>query len=388
MFGYLKNFFHFKKYHTYNNFHFEELGYKKSGAESYKNNVIVNRCVNIISQSAAHVPWVVLEKKQAGFAKSQHHIANQLLRHPSPNKAGAEFFSELIANKLLFGNAYILAVKSGAKSLPQELYSLNPSAVEVVMHNSRITGYKYSASSEPKLYPIDPLTLQSNVLHIKSYNPGGFPYGVSCLEAAGRLIDLHNRATEWNHTLLKNGARPSGAFVVGNGNYLTQEQFMRLQQDLQDKYYGSNNAGRPLLLEGGLDWKEMSISPRDMDFIESKNSAAREIALAFGLPPQLLGINGDNTYSNMQEARLALWEETLIPLLDKLADSLSGWFSYLCAQELRIDFDKDGILALTDRREKLWMTLNNVNFMSINEKRSLVGLAPISQGDKIVDQKS
>ena len=57
-----------------------------------------------------------------------------------------------------------------------------------------------------------------------------------------------------------------------------------------------------VLLEGGLDWREMSINPKDMDFIESKNSAAREIALAFGVPPQLLGINGDSTYSNMQEA--------------------------------------------------------------------------------------
>jgi HK97 family phage portal protein len=183
--------------------------------------------------------------------------------------------------------------------------------------------------------------------------------------------------------LLKNGARPSGALIVGGGNYLSDEQFNRLKQELQEKYYGSNNAGKPMLLEGGLDWKEMSISPKDMDFVESKNSAAREIALAFGVPPQLLGINGDNTYSNMQEARLALWEETLIPLLDKIADSLTNWLSQQFGEEIVVDFDRDSISILTERRQKLWMTLNNISFMSVNEKRALVGLSKVDNGDKV-----
>lgn len=134
-------------------------------------------------------------------------------------------------------------------------------------------------------------------------------------------MTLHQQSSYWNHLLLQNGARPSGALIVKDSNgYLSDEQFERLQTQLSEKFSGNSNAGKPLLLEGGLGWQEMSINPKDMDFIESKNSAAREIALAFGVPPQLLGINGDNTYSNMQEARLALWEETLIPLLDKIAD--------------------------------------------------------------------
>jgi HK97 family phage portal protein len=177
------------------------------------------------------------------------------------------------------------------------------------------------------------------------------------LEAAGRLINLHDRATQWNQTLLKNGARPSGALIVGGNNYLSQEQFDRLRQELNEKYYGSNNAGKPMLLEGGLEWKEMSISPKDMDFVESKNSAAREIALAFGVPPQLLGINGDNTYSNMQEARLALWEETLIPLLDKIADSLSNWLSWRCGASLRRGLSNSLLGGSGGRRGFAWDAL-------------------------------
>ena len=85
----------------------------------------------------------------------------------------------------------------------------------------------------------------------------------------------------------------------------------------------------------------------------------------------------------MQEARLALWEETLIPLLDKIADGLSNWLSYWFRDELIIDFDRDAISVLTERRQKLWTTLTDIKFMSINEKRAIVGLPSIIGGDEI-----
>ena len=81
-----------------------------------------------------------------------------------------------------------------------------------------------------------------------------------------------------------------------------------------------------MVLEGGLDWKALGISPRDMDFVEAKNAAAREIALAFGVPPMLLGIPGDNTYSNLMEANRALWRQTIVPLVRRVADERPcGW---------------------------------------------------------------
>ncbi len=391
MLKYIKNIFNTSKksYNYLDTFYFSDAPYQKAGIESYKNNVIVNRCVNIIANSASHVPWVVMQKTPVGLQKANHHQINKLLKRPNPTKAGAELFAEVIANKLLFGNSYLLAIASDAYSAPTELYSLNPQAVRAIYANGNVVGYKYgfknNEHNNEKTYHIDPINKQSQVLHIKNYNPIDSVYGLSCLEAAGRSIDLHNKATEWNHTLLKNGARPSGALIVNNGSYLTDEQFQRLKQELYEKYYGSQNAGKPMLLEGGLEWKEMSISPKDMDFIESKNTAAREIALAFGVPPQLLGINGDNTYSNMQEARLALWEETLIPLLDKIADGLTNWLSHWFHEEITVDFDRDAISILTERRQKLWMTLTDVDFMSINEKRAMVGLNTINGGDKISD---
>ncbi len=189
---------------------------------------------------------------------------------------------------------------------------------------------------------------------------------------------------DWNKALLKNAVKPSGALVFQDGNgYLTDEQFERLQQQFYDNFSGSSNSGKPLVLEGGLKWQETNNAEKFEKFLELKDSSARDIAIAFNIPPQLLGINGDNTYSNMQEARLALWEENIIPLLDKIADGLSNWLSYWLKEDLLIDFDRDSISALTERRENLWSKITAASFMTLNEKRAFVGLEAIKGGDKI-----
>lgn len=350
------------------------------GANAYKKNVIVYRCVNLIAQSASHIPWLVSRNKGSNYERITNHPIYNLLKRPNPGKAGADFFGEIIANKLLYGNAYILVVLVNMK--PREIYLLPANSTELILEKAAPIAYRYIGNNEEKVYPIDPLNKMSKILHLKNYHHTNQHYGLSCLDAASRSINLHDQTTNWNSSLLQNGARPSGALIVKDG-YLTEEQFDRLQSQLVEKFTSSNNSGKPLLLEGGLAWQEMSINPKDMDFIESKNSAAREIALAFGIPPQLLGINGDNTYSNMQEARLALWEETLIPLLDKLSDALGNWLSHWYQEEIIIDFDRDSISALIEKRENLWVKITNANFMTLNEKRAIVGLKPLEDGDRL-----
>ena len=354
-------------------------------ASEYANNVIVYRCVNIISQAASHIPWVVIDKSSGRQVKLTQHPIYEILKRPNHLQAGAEFFSELVASKLLYGNSYILG--QGEKII-SSLHLLHPNNMEFVQQNGVQPHYVYKNNGKEIKFPINSKTNKSQILHIKNYNPNSATKGLSCLKPASRAIELHNSTSDWNNSLLKNGARPTGALVMkDSGQYLSDDQFERLQEQLYDKFSGSNNAGKPLLLEGGLDWRDMSINPKDMDYIESKNAASREIALAFGLPPQLLGISGDNTYSNMQEARLALWEETIIPLLDKLSDSLSAWLSSWHNKDIIIDFDRDAISAISEKRQNTWEKISNANFMTINEKRSFVGLPPIKNGDLISYEK-
>jgi HK97 family phage portal protein len=126
-----------------------------------------------------------------------------------------------------------------------------------------------------------------------------------------------------------NSARPSGALVYAgaDGAMLSAVQYERLKKEFADFYQGANNAGRPLVLDGGLDWRPMSLSPRDMDFLEAKHAAAREIALAFGVPPMLLGIPGDNTYSNYQEANRVFWRQSVLPLAGRIGCAFTHWLA-------------------------------------------------------------
>ncbi|TXN34236.1 phage portal protein, partial [Methylobacterium sp. WL7] len=145
--------------------------------------------------------------------------------------------------------------------------------------------------------------------------------------------------------------------------------------ELEANYQGAANAGRPLLLEGGLDWKPLALSPRDMDFVEAKNAAAREIALAFGVPPLLLGLPGDSTHANYAEANRALYRQTLIPLAARTAQALAGWLEP-AFEALDLEPDLDRIEALSGERESLWRRVEAAGFLSASEKRAAVGYPP------------
>ncbi|HJK87338.1 MAG TPA: phage portal protein [Candidatus Megaira endosymbiont of Hartmannula sinica] len=165
--------------------------------------------------------------------------------------------------------------------------------------------------------------------------------------------------------------------VWRGGGYLSSEQFEHLKEQFYDNFVGSKNSGKPLILEGGLKWQELSNSDSFEKFIELKESITRDIAMAFNIPTQLLGINKDSTYNNMQEARLAFWEENIIPMLENVSGALTNWFSNIYGDDLIISFNKDAISAVNRRREKIWDKLNHIDFMTINEKRSMAGLPSI-----------
>ena len=206
-----------------------------------------------------------------------------------------------------------------------------------------------------------------------------YHYGLGCLGAAAGAVAVHNAAAKWNKALLDNAARPSGALVYesGDGAALSQAQFDRLRAEMEAQFSGADNAGRPLLLEGGLKWQAMSLTPADMDFVGLKAAAARGIALAFGVPPMLLGLPGDSSYANYREANRALWRLTVLPMagriLRSLGDSLASWWP-----GLRLEVDVDQISALAEDREKLWRQVSGADFLSDAEKREMLGFDKLS----------
>ncbi|CAK6538214.1 MAG: Phage portal protein BeeE [Candidatus Midichloria mitochondrii] len=112
-----------------------------------------------------------------------------------------------------------------------------------------------------------------------------------------------------------------------------------------------------------------------MDFISAKHSSVRDIALSFGVPPQLLGIPGDNTYSNLKKARIALWEQTILPLADNTLKHLNRWLQPIFNNNFELTFMiSDNITALAPSRQAFWGRIDKISFMTEEEKRLIVSL--------------
>ncbi|MDC7683683.1 phage portal protein [Asticcacaulis sp. BYS171W] len=344
--------------------------YEALAREGFAKNAVAYRCVRMIAEAAASVPLRV----DCDGRHDTAHPLSALLERPNAEQGGADLREALYASLQTAGNAYIEAAEiDGA---PFELWALRSERVQVVPNaKGWPEAYDYTVNGRATRIARDG-TGWLKVLHLKLWHPLDDWYGFSPLEAAAFAIDVHNASGAWNKALLDNAARPSGALVYGGkaSDRLSAEQFERLKSQLTEDHAGIDNAGRPLLLEGGLDWKPMSLSPADMDFIEGKHAAARDIALAFGIPAQLLGIPGDNAYANYREANAAFWRHTVLPLVEKTTRSLSNWLSPKFPGA-RIVADIDGLPALSAEREALWARLEAATFMDASEKRRLAGLS-------------
>jgi len=343
--------------------------YAALAREGFARNAIVFRCVRLIAEAAGSVPLVLLEQ---GRERDEHPLLS-LLARPNPRQSGAAFREALVGHLLVAGNAYVeAALLDGA---PRELHALRPDRMRVVPGpDGWPEAYDYSVGAETVRFRQDTGGVPP-ILHVALFHPLDDHYGLSPLEAAASALDLHNSAAGWNKALLDNSARPSGALVYAgpDGQNLTEDQFERLKGELEEQFQGARNAGRPLLLDGGLDWKAMALTPKDMDFVEARNGAAREIALAFGVPPMLLGIPGDNTYANYQEANRALWRQAVLPLLNRVLQDLTHWLVPAFGADLRLEPDLDRVEALASERESLWRRVGDAAFLSDDEKRAAVG---------------
>jgi HK97 family phage portal protein len=351
--------------------------YSALAREGYVKNAIVYRAVKLVAENVGGCAFLVEE----GAQTRDRHPLLDLIARPNPRQDGAQFLEAVATHLLLAGNAYVEAV--AVDGAPRELHVLRPDRMKLVPGaDGWPEAYEYTVAGRTVRFeqgaPLPP------ILHLTLMHPLDDHYGLAPLEAAAVALDTHNAAAAWNKALLDNAARPSGAlvFAAAEGAVLSDGQFERLKRELADEYQGARNAGRPLLLEGGLDWKPMSLSPKDMDFMEAKHTAAREIALAFGVPPQLLGIPGDNTYSNYQEANRVFFRACVLPFANRIGAALAHWLAPAFG-EVRVIADADQIDALSVDRAALWSRITDAPFLTLNEKRAVVGYAPLEGGDRL-----
>jgi len=324
---------------------------------------------------------VYQQKRNGDVVELYDHPLSKLLKRPNPWQGGSSFFESVVGYLMLSGNAYIEAV-GPERGAPRELYALRPDRMKIVPGNNvqLVGGYEYTVSGETVKFAPE------QILHLKLFNPLNDWYGMSPIEAAARSIDQNNDSRAWNVSLLQNMARPPGALVTETT--LTEEQFNRLKEDIERYYSGVKNAGKPLLLEGGLDWKEMGLNAQEIAWLEGLRLSAREIAIAFGVPPELIGDSENKTYSNWQESRKAFYEETILPLMDWIKAELNNWLvPKFGDSNVFVDYDKDEIEALSEDRQTMWQrAIDGVKagIITPNEAREMLGYETVEGADLLL----
>jgi HK97 family phage portal protein len=357
--------------------------YEDGVRAGYVGNPIVQRAVRLIAEGVAAAPLTGTVPEAVALVRTR--------------TAGQGLLETLAMQLLLHGNGFVRVMGGGAfagaasprsapagspspdgrGNFPSDLFALRPERVTVERDaQGWPVAYLYRAGASVQRIAAEDAAGRPALVHLRFAHPLDDHYGLGCLGAAAGAVAIHNAATKWNQALLDNAARPSGALVFdrgGEGDTLAPEQFERLRSELDAQFSGSGNAGRPLLLEGGLKWQALSLTPADMDCVGLKSSAAREIALAFGVPPMLLGLPGDAAYANYKEANRALWRQAILPLagviLGGINEALVRWWP-----EGAVRVDLDHVAALADERAGLWAQVTAADFLSRAEKRKLLGV--------------
>ncbi|MBO9574496.1 MAG: phage portal protein [Sphingobium sp.] len=343
--------------------------YEAQLREAVLANPVAQRALRLVSEAAGSAALT------ASADRDEDQVAALAL--VQRRAAGQGLVETLAAHILLNGNGYV-QIGHGPDGRPASLYALRPDRVTIEADGQGWPrAYRYRAGEAVTSYASEDAAGRTAIIHVKALNPADDHYGLGCLGAAAGAVAIHNAATQWNKALLDNAARPSGALVYAgqDGAVLSPDQFDRLRGELEAAFQGAGNAGRPMLLEGGLSWQTMSLSPHDMDFVRLKEASARDIALAFGVPPVLIGLPGDGTYSNYREANKALWRQTVLPLADKILSGLAqGLRAFMPGLSLGVDMN--ALPALIEDRAMLWDRVAMADFLSKEEKRAMLGIGP------------
>jgi HK97 family phage portal protein len=389
------------------------LRYDVMSKESYERNVAVYLCVHLIATSAAGVPWFLSKKARAG-AKSQrlmtkstayrsemfrgvrqgavqkhlrtteieNHPALTLLERPNPFESQAEYMVRMISFFLLAGNSFEEFVTPDRKgAAPLEMWSLRPDRTtvlpntqdnraryamlaQIVDETTPVLGYNYHIGTSDQVFAPD------SMLHRKFFHPTDDFYGLSPLQVAARYYRTDNLSADWNFALLQNQARPSGALIAPTT--IGDDTYERLKQELQENYGGANT-GVPMILEGGFDWKQLGLSPLEMDWLAGTRDSRAMICAAYHVPPEMTGDPEHRTYNSMPEARRALWMEAIMPVLDAVRDSYNRTLVPRFGDGLYLDYDRDQIDALAEDQEKVWTRVGTAKMLTVNEQREAVG---------------
>ena len=346
---------------------YTELTVKKATREGYKLSLYVYRAVRTIVQAASGIPWVVQDKNGETI---EGHPFSELMKHPNPEMSGQDLMEFMIAHLKLVGNALWQPFIVGREI--KELWIVMPDLVKPIPSDVKGKWLKGYQINEPDggQYVVPP----ESFIHFMQFDPGNPYWGIGDLMAAARTVDTDNEAQDTQKLSMQNRGIPSGVFE--HEAELTQEQFEEQNRRVQEVFLQKTKRRAPWVLGAGAKWQAMSLTPVEMDYIASRLQNKRDVAAAFGISPIFLGDLEQSSYNNMVEARKALYQDCVIPLLDDIKSTLNLKVAPYYGMDIHIAYDLANVAALREDYGKKVEQASSlfsmgVPFSQINEQLEL-----------------
>lgn len=359
----------------------------------YAKNPIAYRAVNIIADAVAGIPWKLYRKlADDRDVEIEQAPVLDLLKHPNPRLGEKDFFAQYIQYLQLSGNTYIRSAGPQNRP-PRELYLLRPDRIEI--KNGDCGAYACPDEFDGLIYEYQCGNAKERIdlrtfYHGRLWNPLCDFYGLSPLTPASSSIDQLNESLQWNVSLLKNNACPSG-ILTSEGN-LTDDQVARFKEQLELKYQGPWNSGRPMVLSDGLKFDKMAMTPKDMDWIHGTKLATKNICLTLGIDPSLMGDSDHKTYATFRDAERSFYTATVIPLLEKIRDDfLNRWLlpRFNMGEGYYFEFDIESIEVLSDSRTEIFNRMIDgvkAGILTVNEAREELGYSELHPDEDIEEE--
>ena len=324
----------------------------KATKEGYKASPWVYRAVFVIAKSIASVPWYVCDEN--GERVEGHHL-NQLFRFPNPAISRQDVF-ELIASWLgLAGNSYLIKNIVGGRTT--ELWPVSPDRLKPVAGRAMdewCAGYALDESSSVSYLP-------EQVIHHKFFNPANPLLGIAPLEAVGKAVDADIAMQNFNAATMQSRGVIDGVFTFER-EFVNQNDADAVSDRIKEKYGEKRGF---LVLGSNAKYQRLGMTQAEMDFNESRRSTRDEILLAFGVPPQLVGVTEASTYNNYQTSQLIFWSSTVIPWLDDIEDGFNFSFRNELQENQYIKYDLSAVQAIQDAQLDRSETAKNLSEMGV-----------------------
>jgi HK97 family phage portal protein len=323
-----------------------------------------------VSARAKRVADLQFEVYKKGERVYDHEILNVI---NDVDYEAVSSFLDLTGNCFLYIERYVQGNK------PSKLYILHPSLVRPVYNSQNmleIVNYAVGTAGKVQVPAED-------IIHIKTFNPKqNYPYeglGVSIVESIASSVQTDENARQWNSNFFKNSARPDGFLTTDKK--LSAEEISQVRENFMSKYGGLENAHKIGLLSGGLDFKSMSLSQKDIDFVEQSKNSKDEILSAFGVPKSEIGLVEDVNRANAEASSYVFAKNTIDPIMKKITKALAKKLlpNYEDGLELIhvsiIPQDRVQILAERVAGVDKWLTRNEI--------RREDGLPEVEGGDTL-----